>query len=68
MTAGELCDVLAALPRQRDVCLYADWQGEVEQPLIAVDERVYVCGYFAVRGVEIGDGQAILLAGERLPY
>lgn len=68
MTAGELSDVMAALPRQSDVCLYADWQGEAEQPLIAVDERVYVCGYFAVRGVEVEDGQAILLVGEQLPY
>lgn len=68
LTAKELCAVLERVSPQSEVCLYADWQGEVERPLVAVEERVYVCGYFAVRAAEEADGQAILLVGEALPY
>lgn len=66
MTARDLCTVLRRLSPQSEVLLYADWQGEVERPLVAVGERVYVCGYFAVRAVDVEDGQMILLLGEQL--
>lgn len=78
MTADALRQALAALPAQTEVWVYADWEGEGERLFGVLEERLYVCGCFAVRGVEFscdapmergGEpavGRAVLRLGEEM--
>ena len=58
---------LETMPKEAEVVVYADVQGEVDRPFPAIDSRAYVCGYFAVEAVYAQTDMAVILVGEALP-
>lgn len=66
MTAGALRRALAALPEKAEVVVYADWQGPGERIFWQVEERLCVCGYFAVVAAEADEEMGVLMLGEEV--
>lgn len=67
MTVEELKGALDGLPAGAPAVVYADLQGEVTRPFADLEERVTVCGYYALATVERLPGEAVLVLGQALP-
>ena len=59
----ELKAVLARMPTDGEVWIYADILGEWMRPLPFFDERAAVCGYYAVAGVRATSQGVVLMTG-----
>lgn len=66
MTVGELKAALGGLPERAEAMVYADLQGPVVRPFADLEERVSLCGYYALDRVERLPEEAVLVVGHLL--
>ena len=66
MTVGELKAALGGLPERAQAVVYADLSGPVVHPFADLEERVSLCGYYALAAVEPQAEEVVLTLGQPL--
>ena len=66
MTVGELKAALGGVPARAEAVVYADLRGPVVRPFADLEERVSLCGYYALAAVERLPAEMVLVVGRPL--